>query len=547
MPIPILHTHITSDHTHADNPPPAAIPKANMKPRHGKGGRHPTRQSLDTLSGHDDPGMFGRMFPKLPALHVSEAALQALADAMLDANPDSTAGENLHIPAGFTYLGQFIDHDITLDLTSIAEKQEDPTAIQNFRTPRLDLDALYGLGPDGSPHLYARDPNTFEKTGVKFLMGRNQPVPDILNGNSTLLNDLPRSSQGLALIGDPRNDENIVVAQTHLAFLKFHNKVIDMLSVSEPTLTGGALFDKARRIVTWHYQWLVLHDFVERLTEPGIVAKILHEGRKFYRFKKIPYMPVEFSAAAYRLGHSMVRENYNYNRVFNAQGGIVVASLNLLFQFTGLSGQIVGELAGNPQGPLPAATVPSNWIIDWRRFFDFGTPASGQPHSPESFELNHSRKLDPMIIPQLHTLPGGGGNLALRNLQRGVMLGLPSGQSVAKAIGVKPLTPEQIAQGSDGQVAKAHNLHKETPLWYYILKEASLQKNGERMGAVGSRLIAEVFVGLVHGDHSSYLWQEKNWKPTLPAKVPGTFTMVDMLQFIGDISPIDGVTQVNTL
>lgn len=514
---------------------------SNMKPQHGKSGRHPTRQSLDTLSGHDDPGMFGRMFPTLPALEASDAALKALADAMLDASPDSAVGNNKNIPAGFTYFGQFIDHDITLDLTSIAEKHEDPTGTQNFRTPRLDLDAVYGLGPDGSPHLYARDPQTFEKTGVKFALGRNQSVPDILNGRSDIRNDLPRSAEGLALIGDSRNDENLVVAQTHLAFLKFHNKVVDFLKAKEPNLSGSALFDKARQTVTWHYQWIVLHDFVERLTQKGIVNKIVTEGRKFYRFKKTPYMPVEFSAAAYRLGHSMVRENYNYNRVFNAQGGIVVASLDLLFQFTGLSGQIIGELAGTPQGPLPAASVPSNWIIDWRRFFDFDTPEQGQPNSPESFELNHARKLDPMIIPQLHTLPGGGGNLAFRNLRRGVMLGLPSGQSVAKAMGVTPLTPEQIAQGSDGQAAKANNLHKETPLWYYILKEASIQKKGDRLGEVGSRIIAEVFVGLVHGDHSSYLWQEKNWKPTLPSAQPNTFTMVDMLKFIGEISPIDGL------
>ncbi len=131
------------------------------------------------------------------------------------------------------------------------------------------------------------------------------------------------------MIGDHRNDENLLVAQTHLAFMKFHNKVVDLLMASPTAPTPAELFFQARREVTRHYQWLVLHDFVERLTEDGIVARVLNEGRQFYRFKKTPYMPVEFSGAAYRLGHSMVREVYSHNRVFTP-GGLAPASLGLL-------------------------------------------------------------------------------------------------------------------------------------------------------------------------------------------------------------------------
>jgi hypothetical protein len=186
--------------------------------------------------------------------------------------------------------------------------------------------------------------------------------------------------------------------------------------------------------------------------------------------------------------------------------------------------------------------LPSNWIIDWRRFFDFKTPPGGQ------FILNSSRKIDPFIVPQLHDLPGGGGNLALRNLRRGIILGLPSGQDVADAMEIpNPLLPDEIATGTDGAVAKKHGLHQNTPLWYYILKEASVRSGGLKLGPVGARIVAEVFVGLVHGDRESYLWKQANWKPTLPAKVPGTFTMTDLLQFVGDISPIDNITTVNTL
>jgi hypothetical protein len=312
-------------------------------------------------------------------------------------------------------------------------------------------------------------------------------------------------------------------------------------------LVGGTnpppdVFFEARKIVTWHYQWLVLHDFVERLTEPGIVAKILHEGRKFYRFKKFPYMPVEFSAAAYRLGHSMVREVYSHNRIFApAATPPIPATLALLFTFSGLSGGIVGDLAPDPlTGPSPVRLLPSNWIIDWRRFYNFKLPP--QPDVP----LNDARKIDPFIVPQLHDLPGGGGNLAFRNLRRGVMLGLPSGQEVAKFMKIRnALKPDEIATGPDGQVAKAHGLHEDTPLWYYILKEAQMRKAGRSLGPVGARIVAEVFVGLVAGDHESYLHRMgTDWKPELPSEVSGTFTMVDLLRFVGNISPIDGIGTV---
>ncbi|MEO1680517.1 MAG: heme peroxidase family protein [Pseudomonadota bacterium] len=486
---------------------------SNLNPHHGGAGRHPTREFLDSLSGHEDPGKFGRMFPTLPALHVDDAALTALAQAMLD--NDAAIDDNPNIPAGFTYLGQFIDHDITLDLTSLGEKMRDPRGIQNFRTPSLDLDSLYGRGPDGSPHMYARN------TVGKFLIGKNITV-DHGNVQGEFRNDLPRSPEGHALIGDHRNDENLLVAQTHLAFLKFHNKVMDRLEAEG--VEEGARFEQARRIVTWHYQWIVLHDFLGRLTMPGMVDKILHEGRKFYRFKKFPYMPVEFSGAAYRLGHSQVRQRYNHNRIFPDIG------FNFLFGFTGLSGEIIGDLAPEPPaGPLPVSRLPSNWIIDWRQFHEVDGGVA-----PQS-----TRKLDAFLASELHRLPGGG-NLAFLNLRRGVQLGLPSGQSVAEAMGIAdPITAAELASGPDGAVLSAHGLHTQTPLWYYVLKEAQVKCDGLRLGPVGSTIVAEVLVGLVHGDHQSYLWQQgPGWRPTLPSAVAGEFTMADMLRLVDDINPI---------
>jgi hypothetical protein len=510
---------------------------ANTDPRHGRAGRQPTRQFLDSLSGNVDPGLFGRMFPNLPPLTASDAQLQALADAMKDANPSDPGGDS-NIPSGFTYLGQFVDHDITLDLTSIAEKQEDPLATTNFRTPRLDLDNVYGLGPDGSPQLYARDPANITQPGPKLLIGKTGTTSQVAG---VFPNDLPRSPEGRALIGDHRNDENLLVAQTQLAFLKFHNKVVDRLASGPNPPAPGQLFAEARKQVTWHYQWMVLHDWVERITETGIVAKILHEGRKFYRFHKVPYMPVEFSAAAYRLGHSMVREAYSHNHVFTV-GGVVPARLGLEFAFSGLSGIILGGIAATtpntPGLPPNVETLPSNWIIDWSRFHEFNPPIPPTPN----FHFNRTRKIDPFVVPQLHDLPGGGGSLPFRNLRRGVMLGLPSGQDVATFMRLPVLTPEEIASGTDGAVAKAQGLDKATPLWYYILKEAQLKGGSQRLGPVGARIVAEVFVGLVAGDVTSYLGVDPKWTPTLPANTPGTFLMSDLLRLVGDISPIDQIT-----
>lgn len=514
-------------------------------PRHGMTGRHTAAETAvnaasspaaATAGGAKGAGFFDKMFPGLPPLSAPDDALFALADTMLDSAPNDPIGDNPNIPGGFTYLGQFVDHDITLDLTSLSGQISDPTMLQNFRTPGLDLDCLYGAGP--GPHRFL-----FEKNGPKFLIGRTDASPDAANVTIPALpNDLERSRQGVALIGDHRNDENLLVAQTHLAFLKFHNKVVDRLKTQGTP--DDQLFGEASKTVRWHYQWMVLHDFVERLTETGIVAKLLHEGRKFYRFQTVPFMPIEFAGAAYRLGHTMVRDEYSHNRVFRpAPPRLAPGNLPLLFQFSGLSGGIGGEL-----GPIPR--LPSNWIIDWRRFYGFNTPAN-----TPNFEFNPSRTLDPFIAPTLHSLPGfppgREANLAFRNLRRGVKLGLPSGQAVAAAMaakvpGITALTPAEIATGPDGAVAAARGFDTNTPLWYYILKEAQLRGGGQRLGPVGARIVAEVFVGLVQGDKDSFLSQP-GWTPTLPAKTPGTFLMTDLLQFVGDISPIDGITTVSTL
>jgi hypothetical protein len=455
------------------------------------------------------PGRFGRMFPQLPPLLVPDDAIAALAAGMKELNPDDPKLDNPDLPAGFTYLGQFIDHDITFDTTPMPERTVDPMQIHNFRTPALDLDSVYGDGPVAQPYLYDRDGKGLFLIGTAEASANTTGRPQV----PELPNDLPRNAQGFALVGDPRNDENLVVAQTHLAFLKFHNAV--MLG------DASQKFEDVRRAVTWHYQWIVLHDFLKRIAGEKVVADVL-EKRRFYRFADEPFIPVEFAIAAYRFGHSLVRASYDHNRIFGpGPGRLATGSLDLLFRFTGLSGVINGK------GPK---TLPSNWVIDWRGFHEVGGVPQGRV-------FNHARLIDPLLIAKLHDLPGGGGSLPQRNLIRGVRNQLPSGQSVANFMHLPVLTPDEISDGPASAVDKKHRITHQTPLWFYILQEAKVKENGRKLGPVGARIVAEVFVGLLQGDPNSFLSQNRRWQPDLGSK-PGEFSFAELLRIGNNINPV---------
>jgi hypothetical protein len=495
-------------HPLAQAPAKAPVPPHGFR-GHGHGPRTGDEQPNSIWI---EQGKFGRMFALAP-LNASVDDLTKLGQAMVKAQPDN----NPDVVAGFTYFGQFVDHDLTFDTTAFSEVVVDPLAVQNFRTPKLDLDSIYGQGPVAQPYLYQReDPN-------KLLIGKTSSTPG--KGDPTvqvsLPNDLPRATTGFALVGDARNDENLVVAQLHLAIMKFHNKVVDHVVASGTV--KHSIFEDARELTMWHYQWIVLHEFLELVLDKGELQDVLTSGRKFYKFgnepgsqSEEPYIPIEFSVAAYRFGHTMVREVYNYNRVFK-QGGVTPATLALLFKFTGLSGDV--------------APIPSDWIADWRRFFDISNTDGVGP--------NPSLKMDPFLTPQLHNLPGNAGSLAVRNLLRGHRMQLPSGQTVANRMGIPALTPAQIGAGPDGQVAHQLGFDQQAPLWYYILKEAEVQQAGKRLGQVGSRIVAEVFVGMLEGDPLSFLSFNPTWTPTL-GPTPGKFKMADLLNFVGEVNPVGG-------
>ena len=469
-------------------------------------------------------GRFGRLFtspyPTLPDTPDVRATLHELGkaggpmDAQGSPNPD-----NPDIPAGFTFLGQFLDHDLTFDPTSSLERQNDPEALENFRTPAFELDSVYGSGRAASPHMYDAD------TGrVKFLL------EDIGTPGKQ---DVPRNSQNTALIGDPRNDENVIVSQLQLAFLKFHNAVVDQVmadGISDP----NQAFPEAQRLVRWHYQWIVLHHFLRRTVGDETWSDVLGVGqattnRKFFgKPRHKPYIPVEFSVAAYRFGHSQVRGGYTVNPGFAA--GFMNAALNPL------------DLDPND---LRGGKRAARRFVEWDNFFeDLG--GSGGPQLSKMIDT----KLSSPLLDLPFNVPGTpGGNptptnpasLAERNLLRGLTFSLPSGQYVAEAMsgvlsgthpGTGPGAFRVLGPGDLADLASlGAGLAERTPLWFYILREAEVLGGGRRLGPVGGRIVAEVFIGLLEDDASSFMATNSNWKPTLGSN--DDFTMADLLSVAG--------------
>jgi hypothetical protein len=468
-------------------------------------------------------GRFGRMFRRLPVFDVEDNDLLELADSMTQTG----VIDNPNIPAGFTYLGQFVDHDITFDPNSSLQRMNDPEGLVNFRTPRFDLDSLYGRGPVETPYLYDQaDPD-----GVKLLVGRiiNNEGEREENQHDLPRNDFrdPTSPQQRALIGDPRNDENTFVSQLHLLFIKFHNKVVDRVRSDRPRLKGDNLFKEVQRIVRWHYQWVVIFDFLARTVPEGMLDRLLvtdEDGLRkvrlrFYRPKLQPFMPVEFSAAAYRFGHSQVRGRYSINTTVQGKPTFLPAD-----QLPPKS-EVFAFRTADFRG---FRGLPPFWTISWPFFFEL---EGGQDVLQPSF------KIDTRISgPLFNALPGTNHqdeilrSLPRRNLLRGKALGLPSGQRVAKAMCVPNgsiLSGDDL--GLEGELLEKFG--EETPLWYYVLKEAEMQQDGERLGEVGGRIVAEVLLGLLDGDPLSFLSVEPNWEPTLPSAQDGEFTMADLIRF----------------
>jgi hypothetical protein len=326
------------------------------------------------------------------------------------------------------------------------------------------------------------------------------------------------------LIGDPRNDENSIVSQLHGLFLRFHNRLL----AENPGMT----FEQAQQQTQRHYQFVILNDFLPRIVDAGVLNGLKtnnhfdHHTLRFYLPKKSPFMPVEFSTAAYRFGHSMIRPGYRLNDNDD--------TLLPIFDLTPGKEDLRGKRAMDPiRG------------IDWGRFIDTAIrPYNGPDGSADQKgRLQFAYRIDTSLVDPLTRLPpnvvsNDPISLAQRNLLRGFDLGLPSGQAVACAMHVTPLKDEDILIGKAVDKPEAGEEPKpitsvskifagNCPLWTYILAEAMRYKatvtipvstNVEvmtpRLGPVGGRIVAEVFLGIMFGDSSSLLRTDPAWTPT---------------------------------
>ena len=499
----------------------ASFSLANVIRAHGVGVR-----GLDVPRRSEQyEGRFGRMFRSLPGADHPRQALIDLANEMTadpepdpgDAAPDPE--ENRGISAGYTYVGQFIDHDITFDPASSLQKTNDPDGLVDFRTPRFDLDSVYGRGPDDQPYLYESD-------GIHLLQGTRQLTG---NPNDPKTFDLPRDTRAAgdkrAIIGDPRNDENVIVSQLQGIFIRFHNAIADLLG-------AGATFADVQRTVRWHYQWAVLHDFLPTIAGWDMVRSVLPHVRKdgkdkspyddepdlrFFHWHVAPFMPIEFSVAAYRFGHSMVRPQYRLNSTLPDPRFPIFPNLRGFNEF------------------------PSPWAIEWPLFFHIhsGAPDVGPTRVQPAY------KIDSSLVDPLRNLPfitDGIPSLAQRNLLRGQSFGLPSGQTVARHMCIEPIADDDLRVGklteedfpnnkkiTDVNAAFANN----APLWYYILAEPQLQFEDDdtpiTLGPVGGRIVTEVIAGLILGDNHSYLAQQPCWRPITELTRSGHFGFAELI------------------
>jgi Animal haem peroxidase len=518
-------------------------------------GRHGVAPRGLSLGGSTGPitGRYSRIFPSLPAADwgadddASQSALMALGAKMmstLDEPKDGPDDEESGLPAAYTYFGQFIDHDLTFDPVSLLARQDDPNALIDFRTPRFDLDNVYGRGPDDQPYLYL--------DSRRLLQGA--PLTGNALGTALTARDLPRSAatsidptaENRAIIGDPRNDENVIVSQLQGLMLQLHNRI----ATENPTWS----FPQVQQEVRFHYQWVVLHDFLPSIVSTDVIASVLPfiggSGNpvlepielRFYDPGDGVFMPLEFSVAAYRFGHSMIRPGYRLN---DEIGPLPI------FPFK-----------NRPNDPALTGfgQFPSQWAIDWGRFIDLDTrpygnlDRAGEAGSPGNLTRTQlAYKIDTSLVDPLKDLPARVAGdpppgLAARNLLRGWRLRLPSGQDVARAMGLDPISDVEIGKftGSDPTI-NINTIHggvftDTCPLWTYVLAETTettvdvTTSDGVKsistrtLGPVGGRIVAETFAGIMDSDDRSYLNVNPLWKPNPAlATANGTFGIRELV------------------
>lgn len=455
-------------------------------------------------------------------------ALMGLAGTMESSGLDERINQS--IMSGTVYFGQFIDHDLTRDDTRLCDAgKEEPKTMINHRTPKLDLESIYGRGPAAEladesipPALYLYDHS--QKDAEVFRLGTAQGNGDGGDGELPYGSDLPRF-RDRAVIADDRNDENLIIAQLTLLFLKFHNGLVKLLQGGRIQPCGGdTIFAKARRLVTWHFQYLVLHEFLYSVLLNETRTEVLEnpEFRPILGFAPAvdaPIdLPVEFTIAAFRFGHSMVRNTYRLHSTLDKH----------LWEL----------LRWKPQ-PLKA-----DEIVDWRTFFT--QEARNQSLRIDTFLAKALFRLPPDVV-KLFTQSAPTGTLVLpaRTLIRGSRTGLPSGQQICKELKWAPveILRKDFENGVHYDLLKWHGFVTKTPLWYYLLHEAWVagsnlppesppkRQFGFTLGPLGSRIVAEVFFGVLMADRDSFFFEQRDWSPPTP-EVEGLSNVTSMMALV---------------
>ena len=426
---------------------------------------------------------YGRMFD-LPPLTTHPRSLKKLGKQKGPMDEGKDIKHTRSVAVGDVFFGQFIDHDVTLDASTRLSSTVDISQLENARTPTLDLDCIYGQGPEAHPYLYFSEGDF---SGVKLLTGSDYP-----NATDLQKNDLIRSVHGTAIIGDPRNDENRIISQLQLAMIRFHNRVVDELA---PRYEKSELFEESRKLVTWHYQWVVIHDFLVTMCGDAVVDDILGNGCQFYKgsYDDV-FIPVEFSVAAYRFGHSMVPQTIRVTK-----GGPEL--------------ELFGPLLGRGFSPLSDLKA----VVDWSVLVG--------PRRDE--DVQRAKRMDTKMATDLLKLPfiptDDEQSLATRNLLRGQIFSLPSGENIAKAMSRPQAEIDKVSETATSVAGDDIDISTGTPLWFYILTEAEIIgketredkfRPGEGLGPIGSRIVAETLISLIKLDPNSYMSVNRNWEPS---------------------------------
>jgi len=449
----------------------------------------------------------------------------------------------MRLPAAYTYFGQFMNHDIsapiggllvnvgmtpptgiigTADPAGLGKEWRADTAtiLQHFvneHSEPLTLASLYGDGPQSSDgevrQLYQEDKRfRLAITSVS----NDQTFVDLASVfYATGAPDIPRHNR-TPLIADHRNDGNLILCQLHLAFMLVHNKAVTALEGRYRNATD--CFREARQLVTLHYHWLILNDFLPKILSKSVLCKPFSEWE--LRQSEPNTVPMEFTTAAFRFGHSMVGRAYDFNANFSNGGRISTAgaSLTQLFNFTSRN---------NMEQPLgPPLQLPNHWVIDWDRM-----TCAPKPDPVPGDLQGGAERIDLDFAPDMLNVAGDAqvaehGSILFRNLLRGFHRRMPFGQRLAEECNVEPLAPDQVREampqyrspsGDYDDPAKAAaglGFLDETPAWLYFLCEAKMLENGERVGPTASRIIAHTFVGLMRHNPASVLLHEGGaWHP----------------------------------